>query len=145
MEPEGSSPSSQQLVTGAFPEPFETSPYPISLLFILLLSSYIWLGFQSGPFPSGFPIKTFVCSFHLSHACCSPWFDQSVNIWWRVQIIKLLIVQVLPLPLLPLPLVLIFFLAPCSQTSSAMLLHRVRNQVLHTHETIIMKHQIAWD
>jgi hypothetical protein len=32
-------------------------PHPISLIFILILSSYLHLGLPSGPFPSSFPTK----------------------------------------------------------------------------------------
>jgi hypothetical protein len=36
-------------------------------------------------------------AFFISHACYmprpSPWFDHPHNIWWSVQVIKLLIVQ----------------------------------------------------
>jgi hypothetical protein len=58
--------------------------------------------FQWGIFPSSFPTKIVVCISHLSHDCCMPnpthypWFDHSNNIWWRVQIIKLLIMQFSP-------------------------------------------------
>jgi len=42
MEPEGSLPCSQQLTTGPYPEPDESSPH-IPILFILIFSSYLRL------------------------------------------------------------------------------------------------------
>jgi hypothetical protein len=59
-----------------------TTSQPIS---ILILASGLRL-------PSVF----FLQVFHLSHACCMhhpshPWFYHSNNIWWSVQIVKLII------------------------------------------------------
>jgi hypothetical protein len=73
-----------------------TSSHTIYLRWILKLSSYLRLGLSSGLFPSGFPTKV-VYSFLISpvHATCHahpPWFDNSNNILWRVQLyMKLLI------------------------------------------------------
>jgi hypothetical protein len=56
MEPEGSSPCSQEPYTGPYPEPDGSSPYhPISLRSILILSTHLRLGLHIGLFPSGFP------------------------------------------------------------------------------------------
>ena len=48
---------------------------------------------------SGFPTKTLLTSFfpiqcHISHPPYHPWFDYPSNIWWGVQIMKLLSAQV---------------------------------------------------
>jgi len=65
------------------------------------LSSSIRLCRLSGLFPSGF-LTNFVSISHLSNASymprpsCSPWFDHLSNIWWGVQIMKLLIMQSSP-------------------------------------------------
>jgi hypothetical protein len=60
--PEGSSPLSQQLTTGPYPEPVESNPHlppqPISLISILIPSCHLQLGLPSGLFPSGFSTKT---------------------------------------------------------------------------------------
>jgi hypothetical protein len=66
QEIEGSSPQSQKLATGPYPEPIEFNPHPqpISQRSIVIPSSYLRLGLPSGLFPSGFPTKTlytFLC------------------------------------------------------------------------------------
>jgi len=49
--------------------------------------------------PFKFSNQNTVCIYHPSDACCmpllshSPWFDHSNNIWWSVQVMKLLIMQ----------------------------------------------------
>jgi hypothetical protein len=61
MEPEGSSPCSQELSTGPYPEPYRSSPYlshPISLRSILIFSTHLRLGLPSGLFPCGFPTNS---------------------------------------------------------------------------------------
>jgi len=68
--------------------------HPIHLQFILILHSDLLLVLHSALFPSGFPIRKFVCISHLSHAnyirrlSHFPWFDHPNNILCRVQIIK---------------------------------------------------------
>jgi hypothetical protein len=62
---------------------------PTSWWFMLILLSYLWLGFPSGLFPSGFLTKT-LCAHLLSHirATCRAhhilldWITR--NIWWGV-------------------------------------------------------------
>ena len=71
------------------------SPRPI-----LILSSQLHLGLPSGLFPSGLPTIT-LCALplYMQHAQpISSWFDHLNNIWWAVQIIKLLIMQFSALP-----------------------------------------------
>ena len=67
--------------------------YPTSWRCISILSSHLRLGLPSIPFPSGFPAKTLyvpLLSPTVLHDHSSQ-FDHLNNIWWAVQIIKLLI------------------------------------------------------
>jgi len=85
------------------------APHPTSWRSILILSSHLRLGLPSGLFPSVFPTKT-VHASSLHHTCYMPRrshssrFDHPNNIWWRVQIIKLLIMYFSPLPWYLVPL-----------------------------------------
>jgi hypothetical protein len=55
MEPEGSSPCSQEPSTGPYPQPDESSPYyPIYLRSISILSSHLRLGLSADFYSSGF-------------------------------------------------------------------------------------------
>jgi hypothetical protein len=77
-------------------------PRSTSSKFLLSLSSHLRLGLPSGLFPQVSPPKP---SMHLfcHHTCTMPrqslssWFELPSNIWWGVQIIKLLIMQSSPL------------------------------------------------
>ena len=59
MEPEGSSPLSQEQATCPFPEPDQSSLCPPSHFpkIILVISSHLHVGLPSGLFPSDFPTK----------------------------------------------------------------------------------------
>jgi hypothetical protein len=95
-------------------------PTPVSLSYILILSTHQCLGLSSGLFPSGFPTNI----PRLPHSCYMlwpshpPWHDQPNYTWRRVQVMKLLIMQFfLRSSIFPSLLVQIFSSAPCSHTS----------------------------
>jgi hypothetical protein len=83
-------------------------PHPTYWRTIWILSFHLCLGLPSGFFPSGFPTKNLYAP--LPRTCYMPrpsnsfWFDNPNDIWWWVQIIKLLTVQSSPLPWYLLPL-----------------------------------------
>jgi hypothetical protein len=89
MEPEGSLPHSQVLSTFLFPEPAQSSPYPLptSRNSILILSSHLSLGPRSDLFPSVFTTKTIHAS-HRPHPSymLSP-FHHLQTLWHSVQYI----------------------------------------------------------
>jgi hypothetical protein len=105
MEPEGPWPCSQEPTTSPYPEPDKSNAhpptlFPISLYIILpsMLSTSEW------SFPLSLFSQNFVRISHLTHAhyipppppqSHLPWHDYA-NIWWKVQIIKVLIVQFPP-------------------------------------------------
>jgi hypothetical protein len=61
MEPEGSSPYTQEHTTGPYPEPEESSPdRPIPVKSILISFSHLCLGLPSGLFFRGFHAKIFL-------------------------------------------------------------------------------------
>jgi hypothetical protein len=123
MEPEVSLLYLRETVTDSYSEPDESNlpsePTCISLRSVLILSSRLCLGLPSGLFPSDFPTKI-LCSLlphtcYIPHSSHPPWFDHPNNIWWSVQILKLLTVQCSPASRHFLP---VRSSAPCSQTSS---------------------------
>jgi len=73
-----------------------TPSYPTCWRCILILSSYVCLGFPCGLFPSSFPTKALYTPLPspIRATCPSPshsQFDHPNSIGWRVQIIKFLI------------------------------------------------------
>jgi hypothetical protein len=70
MEPEGSLPCSQELATGPYPKPDQSSPYH-PVLSILILCTHLRIGLPSGLFTSGFPTNIlYAFLFRLIGATC---------------------------------------------------------------------------
>ena len=99
MEPEGSLLRLQVPITCPYPEPdqFSPRPHPTSWRFILILSFHLCLCLPCLFFPSGCPTK--ILYSHLPSPIhvmwpthLTSWFDHQNNVW-RVQIIKLLVLQ----------------------------------------------------
>jgi hypothetical protein len=85
------------------------SSYPVFLRSVLILSSHLHLVCRV-VLPFKFSNQNTVCISHLSHACYItrpsylPWFDHPNNSWWRLQVMKLLIMQSSPVSRHLLPL-----------------------------------------
>jgi hypothetical protein len=87
----------------------------------ILKFSHLSLGLPSGLFLSGFPTKI-LYAFLISRTTRpshSHWFNLPYNIWWRIHIMKLFIMQFSQAPPpLPPSWVQIFSSTPCTQTPS---------------------------
>jgi hypothetical protein len=107
METKCKLPRSRQPATCPCSEPDPSSPRPspshILKIHVNIISN-LCLGIQSGLFPSGFPQQTPLCVSQFPHACYlshqshSSLFHHPSNIWYEVQIIKILILLCSPLP-----------------------------------------------
>jgi hypothetical protein len=96
MEPEGSLPRSQESSS------IQSIPsYPVSLRYILILSTHLRLDLLSDFFPLAFPTNI-LCVFLFFSLCYMPclshppWLHHSNYIWRKVQVMKLLIMQFSP-------------------------------------------------
>ena len=86
MEPDGLLPRLQVPATSPYAEPDQSTPYPQSHSWrsILLLSSYLRLGFPSWLFPLGFPTKTLYVIL-LSPKLYSIWMkSKRVSFWHKL-------------------------------------------------------------
>ena len=111
MKPESSLPHSQVPVTCPYPEPHRSTPCSHIPLWIsiLILSSHLHLGLPGGLFRSGFPTKTMYMPLFSPIRFTWPAhlildFYHPNTTWWRVELIKLLIMWFSPLPCYFFPL-----------------------------------------
>ena len=109
MKPEGSLPSAQVPVTCPYSQPDQSSPSPppapqynflhihLHIKLPSIPGSYKW--FLSLSFLQQNPVWTssLLHTCHMPRPSHSSWFDHPNNIWWGVQIIKLLLMQFPPL------------------------------------------------
>jgi len=125
-------------------------PHPTSWTSILILSSHLRLGLQSGPFPHVFPAKPRIRLFSSPYALHAPpipfiRFYHPNNIGYGVQIIKLLIMWFSPIPyylvlLGPNILISTLFSSTLSLRSS----HNVSDQVSHPYKTTGKNHSCVY-
>jgi hypothetical protein len=142
QEPEGSSPHTQQLATGPYPDPVESSPHPPANLPKIhsdpILPSTPWSSKWSLSFRLShqnllhFSLISLAC--HMPCPPHPPWLDPPNDIWEWVQTMKFLIVQLYPFSSHHPSFVKIFPLVPCSQTPVYVLL-LVWDQVSHPYKT----------
>ena len=112
MEPEGSLPYSQVPATCPYPAPAQSSPYhhnprtedsasncPPIYIWVSLLVSFPQLPHQTPVHASPFLHKC-----HMPRLYHSSRFYNPHNIWWGVQILKLLVIQISPLLCYRIPL-----------------------------------------
>jgi hypothetical protein len=103
MEPGGSLPCSQEPSAGPWLEPAQSSPYhPIlSLLRSILIFSHLCIGILSGLFALGSPTEILYVIPICPHTCYIPHLshpsllDVSNFMWLRVQVMKLLIMDII--------------------------------------------------
>ena len=103
MEPEGSLPHTQKPATCLYPEPDKSCPCPFPFLKIRFNNILPSLpGFSKCSPSLRCPHQNPVCTSRLPHTCYMPrpshsfWFDHQNDIWWGVQIIKLLVMYSSP-------------------------------------------------
>ena len=101
MEPEGSSQHSQAPATYRYPEPDQSIPCPPSHFFKIHSNINPPSKTRSSNWSLSLrcPHHNPVCTWPFTSTCHMPyqshlhWFDHSNNIWWAIQITKLLIKQ----------------------------------------------------
>jgi hypothetical protein len=111
MEPGSSLPCSQQLLPCPYPEPEKSMSYtkPVSWR-SMLIPFHVHLDLPSGLFPLGLPTKTLYAPLLSNiHATCPTHLILLVlitrnDIWWVVQLLKLLTMHSSPLPCYLVPL-----------------------------------------
>ena len=108
MEPEGSLPRSQEPATCLYPEPDRSSPC-LPFYFSKIYFNII-LPYTPPSFKSSLSVRFPCMKLPLLHTCYmlwpsqSSWLDNQNDIWWRVQNIKLLVMQSSPHPCFLVPL-----------------------------------------
>jgi hypothetical protein len=87
---------------------------PDSFNMPVILSFHLRLGFPSGLFHLGIQTKIVISyssyAWNMPCTCYPPWFHHRINSWWRVQILKLLIMKLLPASYQFLSLMSIYFI-----------------------------------
>jgi hypothetical protein len=126
MEPGGSLPCSQEPAPGPYREPDKSNSYhPISLRFILILSSHLYLGLPCGLFPSCFPTKilyAFLFSF--------------MRATYDSNLILLDLIILVTSTSYNAPLYAVFSSTSCSQIPSSLCSsNNIRHQVSHPYRT----------
>ena len=112
MEPECLLPHSKVPTTWPYPKPDQSSPFPpshfLKVHLNIMLSST--RGSSKWSLSLRFPHRNPVYNFPLPHKCYMPRpshssrLDRPNNIWWGVQIIKILIIKFAPFPCYLVPL-----------------------------------------
>jgi hypothetical protein len=98
MDPAGSFPCLQESAIGPRPDShkFSSHPRPITLRFILILSTHLRPCLSSRLYPSGFLSEQWM-HLYVSHSYCMTclflptWHDHSMSIWRGIQVTKLFI------------------------------------------------------
>ena len=108
MAPGISLPHSQESTVCSSPKPDQSRPCPPSLFLEIHFNILPSVPrFSKWPLSSGFPTRTLYVALLSSYVQHSPlvscWFDHLKNIWWGIQIMKLLIIHSSPLPCYLIP------------------------------------------
>lgn len=128
MTPQGSFLCSEEPAILTYPSNINSIPsHPVYLVSISVLSSHLCLVLTCSLCQVSPPLLLYMC--HMPYPYHSPWSEHMNNIWWAVQIVKLLICCFLQSPLTSSILDQNIFLSTLSLCTS----HNVRIIVSHTH------------
>jgi hypothetical protein len=119
-------------------------PHSICLRSFLILSIIHVLVFQILSFLLAFPQKSYM-NYASPHSCYVPcpsnphWLDHSNYTWWRIQVMKLLIIKFSPTSCHLIPLRSKYSSAPCSQTPSVCVPPLTSDTKVHAHTESLLK------